>query len=209
MISRLHIIGADTLSISQVEMAEMACRAGADWIQARIKNKSLKQTREIVAKMKLICDHFQARLIINDHPGIAKKIKAHGVHLGKEDMSVPEARKLLGKKFIIGATANTAEEVKKRMEEGADYIGLGPYKYTHTKENLSPLLGLQGIEDICIKYGKQIPIIAIGGIEITDIEDIQKAGAYGLAISSAISYAIDPIETCQAFMNKINQYTYA
>jgi thiamine-phosphate pyrophosphorylase len=207
-ISRLHIIGADTLMSSQLEMAEMACRGGADWIQARIKDKTAKHILDIVEKMKLICDYHQAKLIINDHVKIAKKIKAYGVHLGKEDMSVAEARKILGKKFVIGATANTAEDVKLLISEGADYIGLGPYRFTSTKKNLSPVLGIEGIKEICNMYAKQIPIIAIGGIEITNLENLYEAGIYGIAVSSAIADATDPVEACASFIQNINQLTH-
>lgn len=207
-ISRLHIIGSNTLISSQIEMSEMACRGGADWFQARIKNEVAKTTLDIVERIKLICDYYEAKLIINDHVKIAKKIKAYGVHLGKQDMPVAEARKILGKKFIIGATANTEEDVKNLISEGADYIGLGPYKFTKTKKNLSPLLGLNGIREICEIYGRKIPIIAIGGIELSDVKDLQDCGSYGIAISSAIADTVDPIAATESFIKTLNKNTH-
>ena len=207
-ISHLHIIGSDTLISSQIEMAEMACRGGADWFQARMKNKTGKATLDIAERIKLICDYYQTKLIINDHVKIAKKIKAYGVHLGKQDMGIAEARKILGKKFIIGATANSEEDVKRLISEGADYIGLGPYKFTKTKENLSPILGIKGMREICEKYAEQIPIISIGGIELKDVKDLCDAGSYGIAVSSAITDAADPIAATELFIKTINQYTH-
>lgn len=206
-ISKLHIISTASMYSSHVDFTEMACSGGADWIQFRIKNKKPHEILNIGERIKILCDYFGAKLIINDHVHIAKKLKTHGVHLGKEDISVTEARNILGKKYIIGGTANTEEDVKKLISEGADYIGLGPFRFTTTKENLSPILGLEGIRQIAVAYSNQIPIIAIGGITLSDIEPLLDTGIHGIATSSAIADASNPEQTTQTFISSIKKYT--
>jgi len=118
---------------------------------------------------------------------------ADGVHLGLQDMPVKEARDLLGKKMIIGGTANTIDEALKHCEEGADYIGIGPYRYTETKKVLSPVLGMQGLRlvvDGIRGHGVKIPIIAVGGILPSDLHSLCKVGVSGVAVSGCLTDAI-------------------
>ena len=110
-------------------------------------------------------------------------------------MPISEARKLLGKDFIIGGTANTIEDVKAHDEAGADYIGCGPFRFTTTKEKLSPILGLEGYRHIVNEmklHHIDLPIVAIGGIRKEDIPDIMKTGVTGIALSSSILQAENP-----------------
>src|SRR3972149_45836 len=163
-ISRLHYITQDIPEFSHTELAEFACRGGADWVQLRVKNKSYDEWLKIAEEVKSVCKKFGAKLIINDNVLIAKKIGADGVHLGKDDMNPKEARKILGNNFIIGGSSNTMDDVKWLMNNCVDYIGIGPYHFTSTKEKLNPVLGLEGIKTIADKFGANISIIAIGGI---------------------------------------------
>ena len=138
-----------------------------------------------------------------------EKIHADGVHLGKKDMPVAEARKMLGKDFIIGGTANTFEDVKMHYEAGADYIGCGPFRFTTTKKNLSPILGLEGYRSIVSQMkeaGIHLPIVAIGGITFEDIPSIMATGVTGIALSGTILRADNPIEETRRIINieKIN-----
>ncbi len=100
-----------------------------------MKNKSYEEWLQIAKEVKSVCDKYQTILIINDNAEIAKEIDADGVHLGKNDMSVAEARAILGKDKIIGGTANTVEDIEYLQSAGVDYIGLGPYKFTETKKS--------------------------------------------------------------------------
>lgn len=188
-ISKLHYITQDIAGVSHVTLAEEACKAGADWVQLRLKKKPESECLEIAAEIKEICKKYKAKLIINDNVNLAKLIKADGVHLGKSDMPVTEARKILGENFIIGGTANTADDVHRLNKLGADYIGLGPFRFTVTKENLSPILGLDGIKKAA--ENSRIPVIAIGGITLEDINEIMDTGVYGIAVSSAINLSMD------------------
>ena len=143
---------------------------------------------------------------MNDHPDIAFKAGAYGLHLGLQDMPVAEARAIVGNKMIIGGTANTFEHIKQRVAEGVDYIGLGPYRFTTTKQKLSPILGLGGYSGIMKQVRLadiQTPIIAIGGIELKDIDAIIGAGLLGVAVSGAITYAADPSVTVQQMYQQL------
>ena len=221
MISRLHYITQDLPDFSHAQLAEFSCKGGADWVQLRIKyplsDSPPKGEREIQAtwlkiaeETKSICKKYGAKLIINDNVLLAKEIEADGVHLGKEDMNPKEARKILGNNFIIGGTANSLEDVKQQIENKVDYIGLGPYRFTSTKEKLSPVLGLNGIKNIIrtmppalMGLGGGIPVIAIGGIRIEDVKLLMQTGIHGVAVSSAINLAEDKSEMTKKFISSI------
>ena len=191
-ISKFHYITQEINGFTHAQLADFACCGGADWVQLRVKNKSFDEWLKIAEETKLMCKKHNAKLIINDNVLIAKKIDADGVHLGKNDMKPSEARKILGKKCIIGGTANSMKDIRWLMVERVDYIGLGPFRFTNTKENLSPILGLGGIKNSlenCKKEKINIPIIAIGGIKKEDIETIVNTEIYGIAISSAINFS--------------------
>ena len=135
--------------------------------------------------------------LIDDRVALVKELQIDGVHLGKNDMPIAEARKILGDGFIIGGTANTFEDVKAHYEAGADYIGCGPFRFTTTKEKLSPILGLEGYKDIIQKMKEEsidIPLVAIGGITKEDIPEIMKTGVNGIALSGCILHAVNPVE---------------
>ncbi|MGV3507929.1 MAG: thiamine phosphate synthase [Sphingobacteriaceae bacterium] len=195
LVTNLHFLSAEPPELTHLECIEKACRAGVDWVQLRVKNKPLDEIIAIAKQSKIICDSYGIRLIINDHPSIAKAVAAYGLHLGKEDMSVTEARKIVGDEMIIGGTANTIEDVITHAKNGVNYIGCGPFRFTRTKAKLSPVLGLDGYKNIQTEAKRlniQIPIIAIGGIETEDIAAILQTGISGVAVSSLIAFASDP-----------------
>jgi len=193
MIEKLHFITQENEIYTHLRCINAACEAGIKWVQLRIKDKTDEEILEQAIQAREICDQHKVKLIMNDHPDIARKIGADGVHLGKEDMPVDEARKI-GSKMIIGATANTIEDVVGHVKNGADYIGLGPFRFTGTKKNLSPILGIEGYQKImsdCAKKGIDIPIIAIGGITTEDIPKLMETGIHGIAMSGAIANSAD------------------
>ncbi|WP_448634718.1 thiamine phosphate synthase [Pedobacter panaciterrae] len=195
MIDKLHYISQETENISHLDAINKTLIAGAKWIQLRVKNKPENVILELAIKANALCKAYGARLIVNDHPLIALKAGAYGLHLGLTDMPIAEARSIVGGQMIIGGTANTVEHVKQRVAEGADYIGLGPYRFTNTKQNLSPIIGLEGYEAIMKQVsiaGITTPIIAIGGIELNDISLIMTTGVHGVALSGALTNANDP-----------------
>ncbi len=182
---------------SYVESARLALEGGCRWIQLRMKNSTPNEIYAAAKEVKSMCEKHHATFIIDDCVDIAKDIHPDGVHLGKLDMPIGKAREILGEKAIIGGTANTFEDVENLYRAGANYIGCGPFRYTTTKANLSPILGIEGYR-LIISMMKEnniaIPVVAIGGITEADIPDIMKLGINGIALSSSILNAANPVE---------------
>ena len=205
MIDKLQFISNQTNGLSHLESIQLALDAGCRWIQLRIKDQPFADVLKAAFEAKALCSHYQAKLIINDFPAIAKEVDAFGLHLGLRDMSIREGRKIVGREVVIGGTANTLQHVLDRIEDGADYIGLGPFRFTSTKENLSPIIGIEGYRQIINSLTElhlTIPIIAIGGITIQDIPEIIKNGIHGVALSSAIIHSENPTKLVSQ-INKI------
>lgn len=207
MIERLQFISQESEGCTHLQSIATACEAGVKWVQLRIKNQPAEEVRRQAAEAKAICAGHGARLIINDYPEVAREVEAYGLHLGKEDMPLAEARKIVGS-MAIGATANTLDDIRAHCRNGADYIGLGPFRFTSTKKKLSPLLGLQGYRQLlqqCREEGLAVPLIAIGGIELEDIEGILQAGVSGVAVSSLIAKAARPTEVVEKIYKKLQR----
>ncbi|WP_276361332.1 thiamine phosphate synthase [Daejeonella sp. H1SJ63] len=201
MIDKLHYISQGKETSSQLDAIKNALDAGCGWIQLRIKNQPESVILKSALEAAKLCEKYKARLIINDHPHIALESGAYGVHLGLNDMGIAKAREIIGKEMIIGGTANTFEHIRQRVNEGADYIGLGPYRFTTTKQNLSPVIGLEGYKLIMQQMfdsNIKIPVIAIGGITLPDISLIMQAKVYGVAISGALTNNPDKKKTIEA-----------
>ena len=184
----------------------MALEGGCKWIQLRMKGATDNEVRPIALEAMKLCKETGATFIIDDRVELAMEIGADGVHLGKNDMPIAEARKILGNKAIIGGTANTFDDVKAHYEASANYIGCGPYKFTTTKERLSPILGLEGYSDIVSKMkanGISIPIVAIGGITAADIPLIMNTGVTGIAVSGAVLRSGNPVESMKQLIKNI------
>ncbi|HPQ08480.1 MAG TPA: thiamine phosphate synthase [Bacteroidia bacterium] len=201
---RLQYISQGNTFDEQYQNIYSALDAGVKWIQLRWKNADLKVLFQIAENVSLLCGKYNSIFIINDYPEIAAKLNCNGVHLGLNDMSVHEARKILKPQQWIGGTANTLNDVLQRIEEKVTYIGLGPYRFTTTKEKLSPILGLEGYKNILSNIKTDIPIYAIGGITEEDIMPLMETGIYGVAISSAITNAKDKSK----YIHQLNQLLY-
>jgi thiamine-phosphate pyrophosphorylase len=184
-ISHLHCLTWDSSPLTHFEQVRQLLDIGANWIQLRQKNGSEQEKLKTATIAASLCKKYKATLIINDSPQIALESGANGVHLGLGDCPIPEARKLLGKNAIIGGTANTQLQALQLVTQDCDYIGLGPWKLTQTKENLSEILGEAGIKKI-LDLRLKIPVIAIGGIAPADVPKILSLGVYGIAVSSGI-----------------------
>lgn len=187
MISKLHYITQGETPEIQLENIQKACASGAEWIQLRLKNLPEATVLETAKKAREITAQFQTRLLINDYYKIAKEVKADGVHLGKSDACPLEVRSYLYSWQLIGGTANTIEDCQVLIDKKVDYIGLGPFRFTKTKDNLSPVLGEKGYVTILEALKTEIPIIAVGGITQHDILDIMITGVYGIAVSGEIT----------------------
>lgn len=194
-VSRLHFITQGKVpGYTHAQLAEYACQGGVKWVQLRVKNEKQSTWKQLAQETLHVCRKYNAKLIINDNPHLVKEIGADGVHLGKTDMDPIEARRILGDKYIIGGTANDFEDILRLQDAKIDYIGLGPFRFTTTKDKLSPILGKDGFQrimDLCREKEIQTPIIAIGGILPDDISDIFMTGIYGVAVASAINLTAD------------------
>lgn len=190
MFSKLQYISQGNTVEEQLCNIHQALDQGCDWVQLRFKNGNSVELLTLAEAVKTLCEEYLATFIINDKVDLALQVNADGVHLGLNDMKIKDARNLLGNHKIIGGTANTLEDVLQRMEEKCDYIGLGPFRQTTTKEKLSPILGLDGYQNILSKINEQhtsVPVYAIGGIEQNDIEKLIDTGIYGIAVSGLIT----------------------
>lgn len=204
----IQFISHFTDKIGYLDSIRLALAGGCRWVQLRVKNATIDELRPMALEAQRMCREAGATFIIDDQIALVKEICADGVHLGKNDMPVAEARKILGPDFIIGGTANTFEDVKMHYESGANYIGCGPFRFTTTKEKLSPVLGLEGYRSIVEKMreeGVNLPIVAIGGITADDIPAIMQTGVTGIALSGTVLRAEDPVREMQQLLALLDQ----
>ncbi len=202
----LQFITHNSDKYSIAEEVQMAIEGGCRWIQLRMKNATDQEVKETALELMDMCREHDAFLIIDDRVNVVNDLKVSGVHLGKDDMNPMEARELLGPNAIIGVTANTAEDIIAYKGKDVDYVGLGPFRYTTTKEKLSPVLGVEGYEQIVKQVrdaGVDLPIVAIGGITLEDVEPLMKTGVNGIAVSGAIINAPDPMLYTSKIMEKL------
>ena len=193
----IQYISNSNAKYSHLQGIRLALAGGCRWIQLRMKDCADDEIIPVAKQVKELCREYGAKFVIDDNVEIAKLLDLDGVHLGKNDMPVSEARILLGENKIIGGTANTFEDVERIYQDGADYIGCGPFRFTTTKKRLAPILGLEGYRSITSRMksaGIDIPMVAIGGIKAGDIKDIMQTGVDGIALSGSVLNAENPVE---------------
>ncbi len=208
MYNKLQYISQGDTVKKQLYNIHQALDNGCDWIQMRFKSNQQLESFALAEAVKFLCEEYLANFIVNDNVYLAQQIAADGVHLGRSDMNITTARQILGKTKIIGATANTFEDIVQKNREDADYIGLGPFQFTETKTNLSPLLGVQGYVSILNRMKAEnieIPIYAIGGVTLENVASLLETGIYGIAVSGLITKSHNPAE----LINQINEKLYA
>lgn len=190
------------------EEVQMALEGGCRWIQLRMKDASDEEVREVAREIIPMCREHSAFLVLDDRVEMAIELGVHGVHLGKHDMPVREAREVMGPQAIIGATANTLEDILELQGADIDYIGLGPFRHTTTKRRLAPLLGIEGYAEIIAEVRRRridTPIVAVGGIELTDIAALKQARVNGVAVSGAVIRASDPVLYTQELIAELKK----
>lgn len=208
----VQFISHYTEKYSYLDSIAMALEGGCRWIQLRMKQATTGEMLPLAEKAQKMCRDVGAAFIIDDNVELVGMIHADGVHLGKRDMPVAEARELLGDNYIIGGTANTLQDIQALRAAGADYVGCGPFRFTTTKMGLSPIIGLEGYrrmmgqlhsEEDGEDMKKPCPVVAIGGITAADIPDLMETGVDGIALCGAVLKAPDPV----AEMRKIVELT--
>ena len=182
-----------------------ALKAGVTIVQLRAKKLKTREFLKLALKTSDIVKSRNLPFIINDRIDIVLSCDADGVHLGQEDIPLPFARKILGENKLIGISVNTEKEAVKAEYEGADYLGVGPIFPTSSKDNLRPLLGLDGLQTIRNKVN--IPILAIGGINRSNAAKVIDSGADGIAVISAILGAKDISKATKELIYSINHKT--
>lgn len=195
MMAQVQFISHYNERYGYLDSIRLALEGGCRWVQLRMKGATDDEVRPVALEAQRLCREAGATFVIDDRVALVKELGADGVHLGKNDMPIAEARQVLGPDVIIGGTANTFDDVKAHYEAGADYIGCGPFRFTTTKEKLSPILGLEGYRSIISSMraeGIRLPIVAIGGIEEDDLADILATGVTGVALSGVVLRATDP-----------------
>jgi thiamine-phosphate pyrophosphorylase len=185
--------------LSCEEMTLKVLRAGLKWVQYRDKEKSRREIYEEAIRLRKLTKDFNAVLIVNDYADIALAVDADGVHLGQDDLPIRETRKIMGSNKIIGISTHSLEQAKEAEKDGADYIGFGPIFHTVTKNVGSPK-GTDMLQEI--KRHVQIPVIAIGGINLENIKLVLDTGVDAVAVASAILSG-DIIENTTRFMDII------
>lgn len=195
---KLQFITHHTDRYSYLDSARIALDGGCRWVQLRMKGADESLLEQTAITMQRMCREYGATFIIDDNVALAKRVGADGVHLGKNDMPIAEAREILGDSFIIGGTVNTFEDVLHHLQGATpDYLGCGPYRYTSTKANLAPILGIEGFRGVIQQMRNndiEIPIVAIGGIRKEDIPQLLECGVGGIALSGSILMADNPVK---------------
>ncbi|WP_417357299.1 thiamine phosphate synthase [Flavobacterium sp.] len=190
MYDKIQYISQGNSITEQLTNIKQVLDAGCTWLQLRYKNSTQAEMSELAIATKSLTESYNCTFIINDYPELVLATGADGVHLGLADMPIEKARAIVGDDKIIGGTANTLEDVLQRHREQCDYVGLGPFRFTQTKEKLSPVLGLSGYKSIMTQLQEgdiNIPVFAIGGIQQEDVQSILDTGIYGVALSGYIT----------------------
>lgn len=196
----LMCLTLDGAGIPHREQASRLCAAGARWVQLRMKGAPRGAWLAEARAAAGVCRAHGAVLVVNDDIGIALESGADGVHLGSMDAGWAEARAALGPGRIVGGTVNSAADADRAAASGClDYAGVGPLRFTATKGNLPAVLGLGGVRALIARLGG-LPAWVIGGVEPADLADLERAGAAGAAVSSALFRGGRIEENLRAFL---------
>jgi thiamine-phosphate pyrophosphorylase len=205
-IEKLHFITHDLPDFSHVNQAQQACEAGAKWIQYRCLTKTDEALLDDIHQIASICDDWGATLIVTDHIRFNGKADIQGFHIEDMNADFSSLKQQLGEEITVGGSANTVEGLIRLSKEGADYAGFGPFNHTTTKPNTLPLLGLKGYQDAMKQLTAlniDLPVLAVGGITLADVDALMETGIFGIAASSAINQADDLRDAYDDFYRKL------
>ncbi len=205
-IEKLHFITHDIEQHTHTEQARIACEAGAKWIQYRCLTKGDDELLKDINVIADLCDDWGATLIVTDHIHFNEKADIQGFHIEDMDADFVALKLRLGEAITLGGSSNTVEGLIRLAQQGVDYAGLGPFKTTTTKPNNAPLLGIKGYADAMILLKQQhidLPVLAVGGVTIDDIDQLMATGIFGIAASSAINQADNMRNAYLDFYDKV------
>ena len=205
-IEKLHFITHDSARYSHVEQAELACEAGAKWIQYRCLTKNDRELVKEITAIAEICDNWGATLIVANHSHLKDEADIQGFHIENMAADFRSIRAEIGENLTLGGSANTVENLIRLANEGADYAGFGPLHTSTTKPNSYPLLTISAYA-VAIKQfekaGINLPILAVGGVKIEDVNELMSTGIHGIAVSSALLNATDLVDAYKEFYQAI------
>jgi len=184
------------------QVVSLAIEGGAQMIQFRDKEFSDEEFLVLAERIKKITQQKNIPFIINDRVNIAKSVDADGVHLGQDDMSLKEAREILGRDKIIGISTSNLGEAMEAEKQGADYIGLGPIFQTSSKE-IKETIGPEMIRQVLSQV--QIPVFPIGGINLNNIDQVTNAGSRRIAVISAVISQKDIKKAAEELFKRLQQ----
>lgn len=202
-ISQFHYLTQDLPNRSHVEQASIACAAGANWLQYRCLTKTDEELIDEINQIADICDEWGMTLIITNHYHLLGEVDAQGVHIEDFDADFVAIREHIGDDKTLGGSATNIEALLRVQDTGVvDYCGYGPFAHTDTKPNNKPLLGFEGYRELQ-KYDIEIPTIAVGGIQLDDVDRLLATGVYGIAVSAAVNKSVNPGNAIKEFYRKI------
>lgn len=206
-IEKLHFVTQDVGRYSHIDQVQLACEAGAKWIQYRCFSKNNEELLQDIHAIAEICDDWGTTLIVTDHIHLKGKADIQGFHIEDLNANFKAIRQELGDEFTLGGSATTIENIVRLAHEGADYAGFGPFARTSKPFNLLPLLAISAYSDAVKQFNKDgidFPIVALGGVKVEDVRDLMDTGIHGVAISSAIVDAEDFIEAYEDFYQAVS-----
>ncbi len=199
----LYFITDNSFGRSHIELAEMVLKAGVKIIQFREKKMSTREMLENAREIRRLTEDYGAIFIVNDRLDVALASEADGVHVGQDDMPAETVREIAGD-IILGVSASNVEEALAAEKDGADYVGAGPVFTTTTKEDAGDAIGVTGLAEIV--RAVKIPVVAIGGIDHSNVSSVLKTGCAGIAVISAIAANDDPKESAEELLEIIKKF---
>ncbi|MBC7418818.1 MAG: thiamine phosphate synthase [Pedobacter sp.] len=205
-IEKLQFITHDIPERTHIEQVTLACEAGAKWIQYRCLSKTDDELLKDINAIAEICDDWGSTLIVTDHVHFAGKADIQGFHIEDMDADFIALRKKLGNDLTLGGSANTLENLLRLAKTGADYFGFGPFAETKTKPNDYPFITLADYKNAVEKFKElnlDLPIFAVGGVALKDVEELMETGIYGIAVSHALNFTDNFIESYEEFSDAV------
>lgn len=202
-ISKFHYLTQDLPDRSHIKQAQTACEAGANWVQYRCMTKGDNELIAEIHQIAAICDDWGATLILANHYHLLDKVDAQGVHIEDLDADFAAIRRIITDEKTLGASATNMEALLQIQNTGVvDYCGYGPFAHTDTRPNNKALLGYEGYRRLQ-QQPVEIPVIAVGGIQLADAELLMQTGVYGIAVSAAVNLSLDPAGMVKAFYRAV------
>jgi thiamine-phosphate pyrophosphorylase len=203
-ISKFHYLTQDLPDRTHLQQVSIACETGANWIQYRCLTKPDDELIDEINDIAEICDEWGITLIITNHYHLLDRVDAQGVHIEDLDADLRAIRVSIGPDKTFGASATNISQLLDVQNIGVvDYCGYGPFAHTDTKPNDKPLLGFEGYRELQEHPELHIPVIAVGGVQLSDVEQLLATGVYGIAVSAAVNHTLDPAPILKEFYHKI------